>query len=176
MPETLLEKAIDRPFTFKQRPTPLACDLRPEWRLYVLVLLVDQCRSSKASLQQLHVLDWAIRTHETQEAFLEFLNGERAPNQTIVRYDPSLNRAVDFGFGEELLTHREQESSTLIPLDTQQSDRPYRISLAPKGVQLANLLKENADLLSAEKEFLARIGKKLTQKQVEVLFDWGVVK
>jgi hypothetical protein len=35
-----LELALDRPFTFKQRPTPLACDLRPEWRLHLLVLLV----------------------------------------------------------------------------------------------------------------------------------------
>ena len=174
MTETL-ELALDRPFTFKRRPTPLACDLRPEWRLHLLVLLVDHCWAGKSSIQQLHVLDWAIRTHETREALLQFIHGERAPNQTIIRYDPSLNRAVDFAFAEDLLTNREEEL-VLVRGEEKKQRGPYRVSLAKKGKELVAKLKEDQDLFAEEKQFLKNIGRKLTQKQVESLFDWGVAK
>jgi hypothetical protein len=175
MSETTLERALDRPFTFKMRPTPLACDLRPEWRLHVLVLLVDHCWGGKASIKQLHVLDWAIRTQETRGAFLQFIHGEQAPNQTIVRYDPSLNRAVDFAFADGLLTNREEQPELFSETEKRQSG-PYRVSLAKKGRELVNRLKQEEDIFVGEKQFIKSIGRKLTQRQVEILFDWGVAK
>src|SRR5947209_6297674 len=129
MTETL-ELALDREFTFKHRPTPLACDLRPEWRLHLLVLLVDHCWAGRASIQQLEVLDWAIRTQQTREALLQFIDGERTPNQTIVRYDPSLNRAVDFAFAEDLLTNRDEEPTLFQDDEGKKQRGPYRVSLA----------------------------------------------
>jgi hypothetical protein len=171
MPDMLLEQALDVPFTFKQRPVPLPCDLRPGWRLYVLLLLLDQCRGGKATLQQLHVLNWAIRTEETRTAFLQFINGVRTPNQMIVRYDPSLNRAVEFAFAEGLVSRHEESPLALNELP--QPTEEYRVILAPKGRRFLSLIQGMEDCLVAEKQFLAGIGRKVSQVLVEKLFTWG---
>jgi hypothetical protein len=102
MLDTELERAFNVPFTFKRRPVSLPGDMRPVWRLHVLVLLLEQCWGGKATHQQLHVLNWAIKTEETRVAFLQFIQGHRAPNQIIVRYDPSLIRDQMGTFGKML--------------------------------------------------------------------------
>ena len=138
MLDTDLERALDVPFTFKRRPVPLPGDMRPVWRLHVLVLLLDQCWGGKATHQQLHVLNWAIRTEETRAAFLQFVHGHRAPNQTIVRYDPSLNRAVDFAFAEGIAA-RHEDGPDLLGEEPSRA-RTYRITLTQKGRDLLAII------------------------------------
>lgn len=171
MLDTELERVLDVPFTFKRRPVPLPGDMRPVWRLHVLVLLLEQCWGGKATHQQLHVLNWAIRTDETRSAFLQFVHGHRAPNQIIVRYDPSLNRAVDFACGEGIASHQE-DNPGLVGEETPRGG-DYRIVLTKKGRDLLREIKGLKDCLVVEKEFLAAIGRKLTQQMVESLFTWG---
>jgi hypothetical protein len=171
MPETAIERVLDVPVTFERQPVPLPCDLRPVWRLHVLVLMLDQCWGGKATHQQLHVLDWAIRTEETRRAFLQFIRGERAPNQIIVRYDPSLNRAVDFAFGEGLAAHRE-EAPALVEVEPRRPGS-YRVILTKKGRDLVRSIRDAKDCFQVEKGFLDSIGRKITQEQVESLFTWG---
>jgi hypothetical protein len=171
MAETALERTLDVPVTFERRPAPLPCDLRPVWRLHVLVLMLDQCWGGKATHQQLHVLNWAIRTEETRAAFLQFIEGERAPNQIIVRYDPSLNRAVDFAFGEGLATHHE-ESDALLEQEPPRHGS-YRVILTKKGRDLVRTIRSAKDSFQVEKDFLDSIRRKITQQQVEALFTWS---
>lgn len=169
MPEAVLEKVLDLPFLFERRPDPLPCDLRLEWRLHVLVLVLDQCFGGRATHQQLHVLDWAVRTEETRGAFLQFMKGERSPNQIIVRYDPSLNRAVDFAFAEGLAARTEEASTS----EKQPRSENYRVLLTTKGRNLVKDIHEMADCFTIEKAFFAEIGRKVTQKHIESLFTWS---
>lgn len=169
--ETDLERALDVPFTFKRRPVPLPGDMRPVWRLHVVVMLLEQCWGGKATHQQLHVLNWAIRTEETRAGFLQFVHGHRSPNQIIVRYDPSLNRAVDFAFAEGIVSHHE-ESPDLVGEDTTRGSN-YRIMLTKKGRELLAAVRGMKDCLVVEKKFLSAIGRKVTQQQVESLFTWS---
>jgi hypothetical protein len=171
MHETDLERVLDVPFTFKRRPVPLPGDMRPVWRLHVLVLLLEQCWGGKATHQQLHVLNWAIRTEETRAAFLQFVHGHRSPNQIIVRYDPSLNRSVDFAFAEGIATHHE-EGPDLLGEESSRS-RTYRIMLTKKGRDLLAVIRDMKECLVVEKEFLSAVGKKVTQQQVESVFTWS---
>ncbi len=134
MSNATFEDVFDAPFTFHLRPRPIACDLRPVWRLHALLLLLEQCRGGQANIEQLHVLNWATRTRETRTAFLDFLLGKRAPSQIIVRYDPSLNRAVHFAFAEGLATRREIQLSLSGEHNT--SSPPYRVILSQKGRDL----------------------------------------
>ncbi|MFO0946454.1 MAG: hypothetical protein U1D30_10970 [Planctomycetota bacterium] len=140
------------------------------------MLLVDHCWAGRASVQQLQVLDWAIRTPQSRDVFLQFMQGKRAPNQIIVRYDPSLNRAVDFAFAEDLLTIRGDQETLFFQDEEKKGYGQYRLFLARKGRELVAKLKEDEGLFTVEKQFLKSIGRKLTQKQVEILFDWGVAK
>jgi len=171
MLEADLERALDVPFTFRRRRVALPGDMRPVWRLHVLMLLLEQCWGGKATHQQLHVLNWAIRTEETRAAFLHFIHGNRSPNQIIVRYDPSLNRAVDFAFAEGIATHHEEGPE--LPWEEMSHGRSYRIMLTKKGRDLLAIIRGMKDCLVVEKAFLDVVGKKVTQQLVESLFTWS---
>lgn len=166
-----LSQIFDVPFEFVERRKPLPCDLRPVWRLHVLVLLIQQCRDARASNEQLHVLNWAIRTAETRNTFLQYMQGRRAPNEIVVRLDPSLTRALDFAFAEKIITRNERQLSLLAD-EEPTKPTPYRVLLTENGKKLAEQIKEMDDCFVTEKRFLASIGKKVTQTQVASLFQW----
>jgi hypothetical protein len=173
MPESMtLSQVFDVPFVFTERRTPIPCDLRPVWRLHILVLLIEQCRDARASNEQLHVLNWAIRNAETRNTFLQYMKGRRAPNEIVVRMDPSLTRALDFAFAEGLITRNERQLS-LIEDEEPMKPTQYRVLLTKKGKKLAEQIKQMEDCFVTEKRFLDSIGKKVTQTQVASLFHWS---
>jgi len=176
MPETSLDEALDVPFTFRRRPRALPCSMRPGWRLHVLVLILNQCRGSRASLEQLHVLNWAIRTEATRNHFLQFLEGKCAPNQVIVRYDPSLSRAIDFAFAERLIIRQEQQTELFENDVKSKKTPPYRVILGERGLRLFQQIQKMEDAFTVEKAFLKSIGKKITQEQISALFTWCPIK
>jgi hypothetical protein len=171
MSSTVLEDTIDVPFTFRQRPTPLPCDLRPAWRLHLLVLIVDRCWGGKATLEQLHVLNWASRTEETRAAFLQFIRGRRAPNQIIVRYDPSLSRAAQLALAEGIVVRFERQLT--LAMNSEPSSTPYRLALTEKGRRLVREIAGMKDCFIEEKRFFDAIRRKVTQTEVEALFNWS---
>jgi hypothetical protein len=135
-------------------------------------MILNQCRGGRASLEQLHVLNWAIRTEDTRRSFLQFLQGKRAPNQVIVRYDPSLSRAIDFAFAEELVSRERTQGRLLDSSDARTKTPPYRIALAGRGRTLLRRIESMDAVLVTEKAFLQAIGSKLTLSHVESLFTW----
>jgi len=175
MPELTLEGVLDVPYTFTRRPIPMPCDVRPVWRMHILVLLLNQCRGGKAGFEQIHVLNWAIRSPETRMAFLQFIQGKRAPSDIIFRYDPSLNRAVRFAFVEGLVVHHEKDEkeSNLIEEAVRPRVPLYRIILTDKGRKLVAEIKAMDDCFTTERQFLHDIGPKISQKQVSLLFKWS---
>jgi len=144
---------LDVGFTFDRRPAPIPAALRPEWRIAVLLLTLQQCWGSRATRRQLHVLNWAIRTPETRETFLHVLTGTLRPDEAVVRFDPVVDRALQFAAGESLIT--------------MSGDMVF---LTEKGEQLVKHINKDKDCIAEEKSFLAAIGKKLTQVQVDAFF------
>jgi hypothetical protein len=161
------DELLDVPFTFRERSTPLPSDLRPAWRIAVLLLLLDNCRGAQATLKQLHVLNWAIKDRGSQLAFLEFIHGEVLPSQVIVRYDPSLNRAIDFALAEGLVLQNMDE------LGNATAAGSHRLALSKAGRAIATEILSQSDCMAVEKDFLAAIGHKITQGEVESLFTWS---
>src|SRR5438552_6976619 len=94
---------IDIPFTFRQRPTPLAGDLRPAWRMGLVLLMLLHSRGKKATLQKLHVLNSACHSTRTRRAFLSYAQGEARKDEIVPRVEPSLNRALNIARGEGLV-------------------------------------------------------------------------
>lgn len=155
--EALLNK-IDIPFTFRQRPTPLVGDLRPAWRMGLILLMLLHSRGKKATLQKLHVLNSACRSMGTRRAFLSYVQGEARKDEIIPRVEPSLNRALNLSRGEGLV----------------EIERGKNIKLTPAGLKLAKQLDETSDCLEAEKAFLKAVESFATEGRVEDLFTWNI--
>jgi hypothetical protein len=144
---------------------PLPGQFRAVRRLALLSMVLDACRQSQASLPQLHVLNWAVRTKASRHLFLKVLTGAIAPDEALVRFDPSLPRLVQYGVGEGIITDR---PDVLIDGATTESSKSYRITLTTKGKELANLVRDS-DLLSDERLFLESVKNKVTQRFVHDL-------
>jgi hypothetical protein len=99
MPELDVAESLRVPFRFERRPLPLPPDMRPWWRVVVLTLILEKCHGSRADIEQLHVLNEALRSREGSSAFLRALSGDQDANDPLVRYDVSLTRAIDLAVG-----------------------------------------------------------------------------
>jgi hypothetical protein len=141
---------LDVVFDFTRQPIPVPATLRPEWRISALLLAISQCWGNRASRRQLHVLNWAIRTPEARETFLRVLTGDLRPDEAIVRFDPVVERALQFAVGEGVV-----------------SVSGEIVVLTEKGQEFVKRLMKEKDCMIAEKQFLAAVGRKLTQTQVE---------
>lgn len=180
MPDLSLDELFDVPFTLRQRPLAVAADLRIARRLALLVMILDKCRGGRANLEQLHVLNWAIRNEQTRSDFLAFLEGKRTPDRVIVSYDPSLSRLIAFALAEKFVERNEQPRQQQLPLTPKnpptesKAGLDYRIRLSERGKAFATELAKETEALVAEREFLKRFGKKMTQQQIHDLLFWGL--
>jgi len=165
MPE-LNQLAGDESTVAQPRPSPLPCDLRPIWRIAALVLILNQCRQKRATIEQLHVMNWSIRSRKAQDQFLAYMQGRKSPNEVVVRYDPSLTRAIDFALGEGIVERYEKLDSG------DEGKSQYRLTLSSKGETIASELMADGENLIVEKAFLRDIGQKITQSQIADLFKW----
>jgi hypothetical protein len=149
---------IDIPFAFRQRPTPLVGDLRPAWRIALVLLMLLHSRGKKATLQKLHVLNSACRSMDTRRGFLRYVQGEARKDEIIPRVEPSLNRALNLARGEGLV----------------EIEKGKNMKLTPAGLKFAKQLDETSDCLEAEKVFLRAVESFATEGRVEDLFTWNI--
>lgn len=142
-------------FFFRRRPIAVPGDLRPAWRIGLLMLLLKKCcRHSRSSLTRIHVLDWAVRTPDNQPPLLALLSKAVTPDSLMVRFDPALNRAIDFALGEGLM----------------QRIAGSRIELTRNGDVLANDIIKDEALYPAEKSFVDEIRQQVTEGLVDQVF------
>lgn len=149
---------IDVPFSFTERPTPLAGDLRPAWRVCLILLMLLNSRGQRATLQKLHLLNSACRSEATRRAFLRYTQGDARKDEIIPRVEPSLIRAVNLARGEGLI----------------EVEKGKNLKLTPKGKNTADRLDTAEDCMAVEKEFLRAVGKFATESNVENLFTWNL--
>ncbi len=144
-------------FLFRKRPLSLSADLRPTWRVGLLVLLLSECcRGGKASLARLHVLSWGVRSQKSREDLLAAVNSELPPEALVVRFDPFLNRAIDFAIGESLLSRASGG----------------KVALSAKGKELSEEIYSDKSIYIAERESIEKIGQKVTEGLVDRMFGW----
>lgn len=150
--------ALDTPFVFQRRPASIPADLRPGWRIGVVLLLLRKCcRGNKTSFGRLHVLSWGVRTKESRLALTRTVNGNMPWDALMVRIEPSLNRAVDYALGEGLLQRLSRD----------------RLRLTTAGVSLVGEIDQHSEMYVTEKQFTAAIGYRVTETLVSQLFGRG---
>lgn len=142
-------------FLFRRRPVAIPGDLRPAWRIGLLVLLLNNCcRSGRTSLARLHVLGWGIMTKENRRNLTSAIKGDMSPDTLIVRFDPFLNRALDFAIGEGLV--RRNEGS--------------KVELTLSGKNFAEELAQEETAYADEKQFIDSIRQEVTEALVNQMF------
>jgi hypothetical protein len=148
-PSNPIDVLLDARASFTPRPSPIPPELRPNWRVALLLLIVQSCRQHKATWGQLHVLNWAVRTRRGRSAFERAVNQMSVPEDTVIRFEPSLDRAVDLAIGLGLLRW---EGGRLL-------------ELTEDGRGVLDLLGQH-QLMSKEREFLDSFRGRLTQTLV----------
>ena len=151
-----IDKLLDVPFRFSRRPPPIPGDLRPDWRVATLVLVLEKCHRRSATMRQLHVLSWAIRSPENRIAFLKAHNDEPDVEYPIVRIEPALTLAIDFAVGEGLVMRSKD-----------------KIVLIDRGSVFAGQIGAIDGLLVDEKTFLAGIDGRISLRTIERVLQWN---
>lgn len=152
-----LASELDTPFLFQRRPLSLPEDLRPSWRIALLVLLMNGCcRGGKSSRARLHVLSWSVRSTDSLQDLLAATTGDLNPRSLVVRVDPFLDRAINFSIGEGVI----------------ESVGGKALKLTSAGKAFATEIGGKGDIFVLEKSFILAIGHKVTEDVVTKMFGW----
>jgi hypothetical protein len=146
--------------TFQVRPVDVRADLRPSWLISVVVLILKACGwSGKSTRQKVHSLAWALLTPRTRTQFKAVLDGSAPPDSLTVRFDPSVNRAIDLASGFGLVT----------PIGGD------RLELTADGAALADRI-IGGSLFPMEIGFLTEIKRKVSEANVARVLHWKDVE
>jgi hypothetical protein len=142
---------INRPFKFEARPTPIPGDLRPDWRVALILLILAHSRRNTASLEKLNVIGFAARSAPNRQSLLAVAKGELSTKGILIRFEPALMRALDLAIGEGLV----------------QLVRKNRYQLTEKGEKLSSKIASTQHVFEAEKDFIRGICRYMTEMNVQ---------
>jgi len=142
---------------FTRRTVDIPGDSRVAWRLSILCILLQRGRAKTLALEHLHVLWWAVRSNESRNVFLRWFDGDKRPDEFLVRFDPSLTATVDLAIGQKLVV----------------SQASGAVQLTARGVDLASVVGADSEVLAVEKDFLARLPTRITQREIQQLLEWS---
>ena len=151
-----LAELLDSEFEFRDRPPPVPADIRADWRVPLLMLIVNSCRGGRASLQQVQAIAWAAIFEESREGFLRAFtdDGGDDPAALLIRYDPAVTRAVNLAVGLKLLSW----------------EKKGRLALTDKGKSVLDGIKEHEGVLADERAFLSQLGS-ITMKRINEMLE-----
>lgn len=133
---------LDAKIIFRTRPEAIPGDLRPLWRISVILLVLRLSSiGNKSTMRRLYIFNWAILSEENRNKLRELIRGSISPDEIIIRFEPSLSRALDFARGEGLLEFIAGK----------------RVQLTLQGLNAAEELLRNQNILVEEKNFLREI-------------------
>lgn len=140
---------LSRATEFRSVPAILSGDMRPTWRIALLLIsLSEACRGGAADLTVLQVINWALRQPEKWAEFERILKRDLPLFHPIVRFDPTLNRAIDFAAAHGVV----------------EIEPHLKVRISTKGRAFVRQLKESeAAPFEEEILFLQRIKPSLTK-------------
>lgn len=126
---------------FRRREMPIDVRSRISWRTSYILLLIWLSRGKKSSLQRLHILHTIYDNNYDPTA----------PSTEWIRFDPSINSAIDYNMQSGLVTFSKG-----------------RYSVTEKGLVFCNQLKADSDIKILTSTF-ANITKQVTEEVVKSL-------
>jgi len=143
-----LTVAREQSFRFKRRPMAIAAELRPDWKMGALLLILHlSSRGGRSSLRRLHILNWALRSSKNRAEFEQVREHQQPLFSFQFRFEPALGRAVNLAVGENYV----------------EWVGGNRLQITPKGQRWVKDIIKDETVMQEEREFLARIGKDITE-------------
>ncbi len=141
---------------FNAKPDAVPYNCRISYKVSQLCLIMRLCgRGDVCSLVKLHMISYALISRKNMKQLIEFAEG--TGSMPIVRFDPSVNKALMYAIAYGLVE--------------QQQTAKYK--LTNRGHQLAEQIKLAGDLMVIEIDNLNTLAKKLTETKVnEIVEMW----
>jgi hypothetical protein len=131
------------PLALAAVPLPLPGRDRVAWRITSVLLCLAACRSRSATVEQLHVLSWAVRDQHNADALIASWE-QRAGSARLLRaWDPSLEDTLKLARGSGLITQRTNG----------------RQELSESGARVVAAVESNGGPMDSERRLLARFGR-----------------
>jgi len=133
------------------RPTamPLAGRDRATWRLAAVCLILRSCRGRSATIEQLHVLMWALRD-EANAAIVRELWDNSTASQALRAFDPLLDDTLALARAAGLIKQRPNG----------------RQVLSAAGGSLADSIRDTEGLMEGEQRLLAHLGGNISETRM----------
>lgn len=143
---------------FDAKPDAVPYNYRISYKVTQLCLIMRICgRGSVCSLIKLHMISFALISQVNMMRLIEFTEG--TGSAPIVRFDPSVNRALTYAIAYGLI-ERQQNA---------------KYKLTDRGQRLAEQITVVGDLMIVEISDLNTLSKKLTETKVNEIVDrWRV--
>ncbi len=148
-------RTIDFPFqaidtlTFSPKPQPLPASLRPIYRIALIILVLKtNCHGNTASLLKLQFFNWLLKSSSLQELIEDRLTRQSVFTLELIHLDPMVNLALKYAFADNLISVTNNS----------------KYKLTEKGNGFADrILQDEQSVLDGEREFLVRIGKRVSE-------------
>lgn len=142
---------------FESKPDAVPYNYRISYKIGQLCLILSMCCGRKGcSLMKLHMISSALYTNEEMKRLKDF-SEDKVNTYTMVRFDPAINRVVNYAIGDNIIF--------------QQSNGLFR--LTEKGKKFAGLIKKEKSIMIKEKKFLEELSSKLTEEKIkELIMVW----
>lgn len=136
---------------FDSKPDAVPYHYRLSYKIALACLILGlSCGRSGCSLSKLHLIIVSMYSEKEKNTLLKYVNGEN--NQyLILRYDPTINKTVDFMLADKIIF--------------QQSNGLFRLTVPGKSF-LEDIMDDD-NLLVNEKEFLNKLSNKLTENLID---------
>lgn len=144
----------------QNRPIAVPYNYRILYKVTQLMLIIFYCCGNRkgCSLEKMHIISNAINDKGELDKLLLFVE-EKSNNLIIIRFDPVINRAIEYALAEELILR--------------QANGLFKLSI--KGKSCINEVNKDDTLFMREKEVMRNISLSLTEEKIKnLMLDWRI--
>lgn len=148
----IFDTAPKKGITFNYRGSPLDPELRPLWRIsLIVIILMKLCSGSKANSKKLQALYSLVASEKKRQLYSSDTSDHISLN---IRFDPLVDRAIDMGIGHHIF----------------ELDDAKSIKLTGKGIAFGKRVDKDTNIFILEKDFMNQFRKShFTDKRINSL-------
>ena len=140
---------------FDAKPDAIPFNYRISYKISILCMIIKICCGRRGcSLMKMHIISTAIADKVYRHNLERFLR-DYIDSGFIVRFEPAVNRAIEYALSDEFLV--------------QQKNGTYK--LTQKGRLLATKIEEDKTIFQYEKLVLEKVGLNLTEEKIRAISE-----
>lgn len=133
----------------------IPAELRPMHKIGLILLFLRlNSSASTSSILKIQFLNWVLKTKDLKAQLINETDGKESTYLLkVVHLDPAVNRAVQYAIAENLISLQ----------------KTGKIKLTDIGLNIADKIIINEDLFLNEKDYLKKLGKRVSDVQIKNL-------